>query len=164
MGKIIIAPHKEIPEGILVYLAGPQAYMPDWQSDAIAFLQINDSISIASPREARDARVAKTSEEQILHLEWEQYYREYAYQRGVMICWFPKQQEGFSQSKAMIEFGEVFARAYLQNAHLLVGIEPGFEGETYIRNLLASKKPAIDIAETLEMLCEKALIAAASLQ
>ena len=160
MGKIIVAPHKEIPEGALVYLGGVQAHVPDWHSDAIALLQINDSISIASPREARDARSAKTAEEQEKHFQWERYYSEYAYQRGVMLFWFPKEQEGFSQSKSMVEFGEAFTRAYLQNIKLLVGIEPGFEGEEYIRNILASKKISINVADTLESLCEQVLLSA----
>lgn len=163
MGKIIIAPHKEIPEGSLVYLGGPLAFSPDWHSDAIALLQINKLISIASPREARDIRVEKTPEEKIKYLEWKQYYSEYAYQKGVVMFWFPKEQEGSSESKAMFEFGEAITRTCLQNTKLLVGIEPGFEGDAFIRNIITSKKLTISIADSLEDLCEQVLITTVNL-
>lgn len=77
--------------------------------------------------------------------------------------WFPKEQEGSSESKAMFEFGEAITRTCLQNTKLLVGIEPGFEGGAFIRNIITSKKLTISIADSLEDLCEQVLITTVNL-
>jgi hypothetical protein len=161
MGKILIAPHTEPVSGPLIFLGGPIQGAPDWQSEAIGILSVNEHIDIASPRRAIEKRSDFSESDYEAQVLWEHKYLEEAARRGVTLFWLPKPIQEISgrayAQTSRFELGEALARHYLQKIPLVVGIEKGFSNERYVRITLKTKAPDVFIADTLEATCEKAI-------
>ncbi len=156
MGKIIIAPHRDITDGQLVYLAGPMFQTLDWHGDAISHLSINPRVDIALPQWATEKGEPTTDNEKKEHQAWQEDLLERATKRGVVMFWFPFTSEipiSQSQPYFLLSFiAEVFRQKPFR---LIVGIEEGNPEYEYIVAELDSY--AIPVCTSLEDACEEVL-------
>ena len=142
----------------VIFLAGPIQGAPDWQTDAMnLLLPYLQGAVIASPRRVV-APKDFVYEDQV---NWETRHLNLAGKNGVIIFWLAKESVQLAgRSYAQTTRAELFEwkeRHITQNAKLVVGIEPGFAGERYIRMRLSQDCPDIVIASTLEATCSQAI-------
>lgn len=121
-----------------VFLAGPIQGAPDWHEELKEKLKIGldgqvltKNIIIANPkRENLNDENFKYDEQ----VDWEKKYLERASDNGIVVFWFAMMEtDDSSRSYAQtsrFELGEIFERA---PENFVIGIEPGFNGERYIR-------------------------------
>lgn len=157
--ETIIAP--EYVENIskpVIFLAGPIQGADDWQTEAMNYIKSkNPNIIIASPRRDKFSRDFKYDEQ----VDWETHYLNEAAKKGGIIFWLAKEKEhiegrDYAQT-SRFELGEWKAKHEIYGVKLVIGIEPGFSGERYIRKRLSQDCPEIEIQDTLEATCQKAL-------
>ncbi len=162
MGKIIISPNEDDVQENLIYLAGPIFGAPDWQSDAVGLLGINDSVNVISPRQARDLSIPLSGKDEHAQICWEQKYLHRVMREGLVLFWFPKPQVGFLGEhygrQSFFELGEVVSASLLNKASLVVGFEDGFSHKSYIHETLMAKMPDLLIATSLPELCDQTLL------
>lgn len=172
---MIIFPPKEgydkiKAEDFVVFLAGPIQGAEDWQSEACGTLwdSFHDDYDpnplfgdrrlwIANPR-AKDWH--RDYEGQV---KWETAHLHSACWGGVIMFWCAKQQTHFCDrphgQTTRFELGEWIGRKDVlwaseeYNVRLVVGIEPGFSNESYIRSRLGALWPEMKIPSTLHETC-----------
>lgn len=160
MGTILISPNTEEVEDPIIFLAGPVNGAPDWQSDAIGHLSLNESIHIVSPRQARDESVPLSAQESKKQIEWEQHYLQKAMRDGVVLFWFAKplletKPLHFAQ-QSFFELGDILAKTQGKDV-VCAGIEEGFPGSEYLRATLQMKYPNLKVRASLSEVCDDAL-------
>ncbi len=160
MGIILISPNKKETLGPVIFLAGPVRSAPDWQSDAIGLLSVNQSVDIASPRQARDESVPLSSEEVIEQIAWEQSYMNIAREGGVVLFWFAKPRKGeespYYAQQSFFELGDTLAETG-GGTSICLGIEEGFQNGEYLMETVNRKYPNLIIHKTLTEVCDQAL-------
>lgn len=158
--EVIIAPEYKEANYPLVFLAGPIQGADDWQAQAIDTLHtLDSSITIASPR-----RTVWENPETFNHgeqVDWETHHLREAGMHGVIIFWLAKQSEltkhrAYAQT-TRAELFEWKEKHIHSGAGLVLGIEPGFSGERYIRRRFEQDCPDIPIHTTLQDTCEYAV-------
>lgn len=156
---LIIAPeYISNVEKPVVFLAGPIQGAVDWQSEAIKIMQAKgNDIIIASPRRASFEKDFKYDEQ----VDWETHFLNEAAEKGVIVFWLAKEHEHIAgrdyAQTSRFELAEWKVKHQLQGVKLVVGIEPGFSGERYIRKRLAQDCPDIQIQSSLEATCSKVI-------
>lgn len=156
---LIIAPeYASNVNKTVIFLAGPIQGAIDWQSDAIKIIQgKNKVVVVASPRRASFEKDFKYDEQ----VDWETHYLNEAAKKGVIMFWLAKENEhipgrDYAQT-SRFELAEWKVRHQLEGVKLVVGIDPGFSGERYIRKRLGQDCPDIEVQSSLESTCIKAL-------
>lgn len=134
----------------LIFLAGPIQGAPNWQEEAIAFLsgKLSNKYIVASPRSLRPV------DEYYGQADWEHYHLERA---DVVLFWLPRPLRLAFKERLHVLFLGIPSRPYAQTTRfefgwltcycrylsdrkkLLVGIEPGFSNERYIRHTIKNK-------------------------
>ncbi len=146
----------------LLFLAGPIQGAAPWQEEAITILRsLDSSLYIASPRSLNKDIPGWTYTKQV---DWETRYLNRAAAQGVILFWLAKEQlhhpdRAYAQT-SRFELAEWKERHRRSAAQLVLGIEPGFSGERYIRHRLAQECSDIVIHSTLVDTCENAVAAA----
>jgi len=150
-------------EGRLVFLAGPiQGAAPNWHSKAIVLINAgNQNLHIANPISSvigADFNYAK-------QVSWEVYTIRVSSAVGAIMFWMAKEEthlpeRAYAQTSRfeLAEWiGHFKTRKMFQPEReplkLIVGIEPGFSGERYIRFRLADDLPDFPVYSTLEDTC-----------
>jgi len=147
---------KENPLLPVIFLAGPIQGSEDWQKKAIEIIsKSSKDVIIASPR--RENITEKFVFED--QMDWETYHLKKAGEKGVVMFWLAKEIEhsckrAYAQT-SRIELGEWKKNHEIYEAKLVVGIEPGFTGERYIRRRLSQDCPDVPIFDNLEETCQK---------
>ncbi len=154
---LYIAPENAETDKPIIFLAGPIQGARDWQNDAIDFIHfLNPEVVIASPRRV----VFEDGHDTKVQVKWETAHLRRAGENGAVLFWLAKEEEhipGRSFARTTrIEFGEWMARHELTGSKLVVGIEDGFDGATYIRERL-EEYPDIPILSTLQDTCITAI-------
>lgn len=159
--KIIVRPPTFIEVTVpIIFLAGPILGADDWQREVIAILsKSNKDFAIASPRrliaEVDDITRGEFTEADFnAQITWEHKYLGLAARNGVTMFWLAKEAHiirgrAYAQT-SRFELGEAMVRHQLQNIKLVVGIEPGFQGEHYIRETFAGKTPRVPLCDSLQ--------------
>lgn len=162
MGKVIICPEfvSDIT-GPFVFLAGPIQGAPDWQSEAIEILRKESSINIASPRRIQLSSSDFEEKDYYQQINWEHYCLAYARANGVILFWFPREkvhhpERAYAQT-SRFELGREFEAHCMKLSRIIVGIEPGFSNERYLRYTISKYSPDIPLCNTLKETCERAL-------
>lgn len=159
MGKIIIAPEYENdPSSPLVFLAGPVRHAPDWQSNAIALLQVNRRINIASPR--RIHGLPDLDNDIRDQIAWEAHYKNKSLENGVILFWLPKPADAAPNTYALtscFELGELAALLLKDAARVVIGIDTHFTEARFMRDTLQAKIPSLKIHESLVSATSSAL-------
>lgn len=128
-----------------VFLAGPIQDAPDWQAEVIDALA-DRHIAIYNPRTPDPWHGDYAGQ-----VNWE---TDHLWQASIILFWFalpahpPREDRSYAQT-SRFEMGEWFARVSDGRHKLVVGIEPGFHGERYIRTR-ASGVPNITVCSSLE--------------
>ena len=154
MATVYTAPKKLLPVEFrpIVFLAGPVQGAKNWQDDAINYLKDAD-IVIANPRSAAtfgdDSKFDYTEQ-----INWE---HENLDRANVVLFWLAKEKEhictrAYAQT-SRFELGERLGIIRQDGyAHIVVGIEPGFTGASYIEHSL-KKKAHIQVYTSLIEVC-----------
>lgn len=154
--NVIVPGTDDMNNSQLVFLAGPIQDTEDWQIRAIDWLnehREDDNFIIASPRRNYE----KGEFDYDVQVNWESRHLSQAAKNGVIVFWLAK-QTNFNPTRSYaqttrFELAEWYTVARMDYATLVVGIEPGFTGERYIRERLYG----ITIHTTLEDTLSEAL-------
>ena len=160
MTKLIASPeYRDALKGPLIFLAGPVQGAEDWQSVAFDLLRELTDAHIASPR--RLGKFKKLSDkESRQQVEWEYFHLARAMIRGVILFWLAKEVESipgrsYAQTTRM-ELGKMITMHSVAGINVVVGIESGYSGETYVRFILDKDAPDIPIFNNLPGVCLQA--------
>ncbi len=151
-------------DGRVIFLAGPIQGGPNWQSTAGRLIHgYNPKIIVASPRRDYEADGLEFVYER--QVDWETHYLRAAGENGVVLFWLANQvQETPGRAYAQttrFELAEWKMKHQFEGAKLVVGIEPGFGNERYIRRRFAQDAPDVPILNSLEQSCRVAVELAA---
>jgi calcineurin-like phosphoesterase family protein len=153
----VIVPGKEgNPELFTIFLAGPIQDAPDWQSKAIDYLNAHrgdKTFQIACPR--KNYKEGEFNYD--IQVNWETKHLKMASENGVVLFWLAN-QETFNPTRSYAqttryELAEWVTKKELLDATLVVGIDPGFSGERYIK----MRNRHINFFDTLESTLDHAL-------
>jgi hypothetical protein len=155
MRQVITAPFDVELPGPVIYLGGPVLGADDWRKQAIQYLgEFAPEVHIASPR---SQKFDGNSDRQ---LGWETTFLHRAALNGVLLWWLAKEtlhrcNRCYAQA-ARFELGEWAARSHAGLARVVVGIERGFTGGSYVRRRLHLDYPNIPVCSTLRQTCAAA--------
>src|SRR4029077_2621862 len=128
-------PEIKTVSGPVVFLAGPIQGAASWQDEAINYFKSSESkFIIANPRRSDETWKFQYN----LQVDWETYYLERAGEEGVILFWLSKETV-HSCERAYAQTTRFELAEWLQKfktggcKHLVLGIEPGFTGDKYIR-------------------------------
>lgn len=144
-----------------IFLAGPIQGAPRWQDKAVELLSDTGTV-LASPRTSEDWHGDYYGQ-----VDWELHYLKRAYSTGCILFWLACQTEetpGRSYAQTTrFELGEWIGRAIGRNdpSGIVVGIEPGFTNERYLRHRIKQARQGLlwddfQIHSTLEDTCTAA--------
>ena len=165
--RIITAPEQPTTKTQpVLFLAGPIQGAPNWQAEAIDHITTaaglhRASLDIANPRRPIASMGEFTREMYVEQVRWEHHYLRIAGYRGVTLFWLAKEAqhvEGRSYGQTTrFELGEAVTLHRLAGQLVVVGIEDGFTGASYVRLTLAEKAPNIPIVKALDAACAEAV-------
>lgn len=163
MGKVLYPPNIVLCSRKVIFLAGPIQGAEPWQEKAIKIIQsLDSSIDIACPRRPVITKGDLRGDDYNAQVEWETHYLDRAGQYGVVMFWLAKESEhncarAYAQT-TRFELGEWKARhEFDSKVILVVGVEPGFTNEKYIRRRLFQDYRGINVWPTLQETCEAAV-------
>lgn len=157
----------------LIFLEGPIQGAPDWQAEAIGWLQENHpAIHIASPRSPMWEKSLSSEEAAVLfdiQQDWEHDYINYALNHGVALLWGEKEEvhhpeRAYAQT-SRVELGVTLISAVIRQragfgkygpVRFAVGLDPVFSNRNYISKML-SKRFCLPVHSTLENTLEAAI-------
>ena len=146
---LIQSPGEIEVEGPLIYLAGPISDAANWQSKAVRYLRkIDDTIHVAHPRGSRPYHTDIN-----IQYKWEQRYLNYASKQGVILFWLANPQSPAGPGYALRTLfclGEWLARP---DVDVVVGIEPDFPGEIYVRRRISEDFSRVPVCRDLRRAC-----------
>jgi hypothetical protein len=151
---IFLPPKIDAVNGPLVFLAGPIQGAPDWQAEAIRWLQTQaPDLAVASPRR----EYPPGAFEYAAQVAWETHYLRRASQRGLILFWLAREAvsvpgRSYGQT-TRFELAEWKVRHERDGVRLVVGIEEGFSGARYIRHRFGQDCPAVPLVAALEEAC-----------
>lgn len=148
----------------VLFIAGPIQGGPVWQSEAIDMIEsMTDDLILANPR-GDYSEIEFDYDQQV---EWEVEYMDRAARLGGALFWLAAQVEqgelddrGFYRAYAQTSRGELFEykmRHQLEGAKMVIGIEPGFGNERYIRKRFGKDCPGVHILDNLADTCLRAV-------
>jgi hypothetical protein len=160
MAEVFLPPAYRDWDGPVLFLAGPIQGAPDWQSDAISLLVRTPGVAIACPRRPGNANAdlsAAAYEEQV---KWEHHYLERAGLDGVLVFWLAREvthhcDRAYAQT-TRFELGEAVTLHRWKGIKVVVGIEQGFSGASYLKRTLRHKVPHIPLCSSLQHTCAAA--------
>ncbi|MCA9384371.1 MAG: hypothetical protein KC582_02705 [Candidatus Magasanikbacteria bacterium] len=140
----------------LIFLAGPIKNAPNWQAEAISiFLAMKPQPTIANPRGSDPWHGDYKAQ-----VDWERLHLNHACKYGVVLFWMSREashdcRRSYAQT-TRIEWGRVFERFLNQGARIAIGVETGFSGEKYIKDMIDTEAPALRINSDLTDTCYSA--------
>ena len=158
MGQILYPPNIIEISGGVIFLAGPIQGANRWQEEAIKIIQeLDDAPNIACPRRPTLIKKEFGKVDYEAQVDWETHYLRKAGLSGVVMFWLAKEFEhictrAYAQT-SRFELGEWKMRHERDAVKLVVGIEPGFTNESYIRRRLGQDCPNITICASLQETC-----------
>jgi len=170
-GKVLLPPHYETLESPLIFLGGPIKGAPYWHNEAIQIIQRNaNEINVASPSRRVDKKYLdanpthfkhSSNQEEWEQVDWESFYLNQASKNGTILFWLPLEEQHYCDrayaQTSRIEIGEWKTKHLENGCNLVIGFQPDFSGEQYLRYRLAKECPNIPICSTLEETCLKAV-------
>jgi len=174
MHKVFTPKDRIIPDGPLMFLAGPINGAPDWQERVIGTLLCEvPEIYIASPKMHLNLPQGVnplTSNTKFQYTtDWERHYLAEASKKGAIMFWLPKQaytmpvdsDTGFHKPYARDtrgELGEWRGRMISDpSIRLVIGGEEAFDGIDVIKRNFWAVKPDMPFYSTLEETCYAAI-------
>jgi len=151
--KAIRSPER-INSSDIIFLAGPIQGTWNWQESVIESLKdLESSFVIASPRRQKIDRKNFTDVTYNEQVDWE---TEYLRRAKIIVFWLAKEtkhdcKRAYAQT-TRFELAEwkLKYESNMTKFDLIVGIEPGFSGERYIRRRFEQDSPSTFICDSLE--------------
>jgi hypothetical protein len=158
MGQVIVVPNYDSFTGPLIFLAGPIQGASDWQTEAIEIIQaIDPAVNIANPRSPPPWHGDFTAQ-----VIWEHSHLASAGHHGVVMFWLAREAEHFCNrayaQTSRFELGWQMTLSKMNGNPIVVGIEPGFTNERYLRLALAREIPELPIFCSLYKTCLEAVL------
>ncbi len=158
MTRVVVSP-PDYPDldGPLVFLAGPIQGAPEWQVEALGLLGgFAPSLHVANPRR----NYLPGSFDYGTQVDWETHHLRRAGAAGCVLFWLAREARAipgrcYAQT-SRFELAEWKTRHERDGAKLVVGIEPGFSGERYIRHRFLLDCPGVPLCDSLEETCRRA--------
>lgn len=122
----------------IIFLAGPIQDAPEWHQIIIKSLtdKLGDkNVVIASPKILGEKPSDWSYQKQV---DWETEYLNKAANKGIILFWLPNSatqnlERSYAQT-TRFELSEWFTKHKMNNnINIVIGIEPGFHGERYIK-------------------------------
>jgi len=137
-------------KGPVIFLNGPIQGAPLWQPEAAKLAISQRPVVVASPRKVYEEETF-VYERQV---DWETHFRRRAAKFGAHLFWLARQVEetpgrSYAQT-SRIELGESKLLHERDGTKLVIGIEPGFGNERYIRRRFSQDCPDVPILDNLE--------------
>lgn len=146
-----------------VFLAGPIQGASDWQSEAYSNIiaqwqsdwesHIDKGLIVCSPRRNDDTWKFDYAQQ----VDWESYHLRAASEHGIIMFWLAKENQHFCDrayaQTTRFELGEWLAK---KPEKVIIGVEPGFTGERYVRHRFSKSHM---IHSSLEKTCEAVVTA-----
>ncbi len=142
----------------VVFIGGPIQGADDWQSRAIDYLTTsNEKLIVASPR---TLDMGKNIPYEV-QVDWETRYLNRASETGAILFYLAKERKhlcdrAYAQT-SRFELGEWKVRHERDNVKVVVGIEPGFSNERYIRRRLSQDCPDVPVFDDLYETCQEVI-------
>ncbi len=136
-------------DGQIIFLGGPIQGAPLWQPEAANLIHSRKDIIVASPR--KDYPEGTFVYER--QVDWETHYLGLAKKLGAVMFWLAKQAEdtpgrSYAQT-SRFELGEAKKDHERYGIKLIIGIEPGFGNERYIRRRFGQDCPSVPVLGSL---------------
>lgn len=136
----------EQTNGPTIFLAGPIQSAPDWHSDAVDYLtELYEKLEGTVEFDIASPKMLDKPEEFYYdkQVAWESHYLKNSADKGVILFWLanpiPEELDptrSYAQT-TRFELSEWFGKScYDESIKIVVGIEPGFHGERYIKQRL----------------------------
>lgn len=151
--NIIVPCYQPLYDRPLIFLAGPIQDGPDWQAIAMRTLRrFNGDVLLANPRGAMPWHG-----DYKLQVSWERTHLNHACRHGVVLFWMACEtshnpRRSYAQT-TRVEWGRVFERYLHNEARFVIGMEKGFSGEKYIRDMIDTEAPSVRIHRDLDETC-----------
>jgi len=166
VGKVLLPPNYQTFGGKLIFLAGPIQGAPSWHDEAIRIIQGRASeLNIASPSRDVDERYLAKNLTELnpslapgQRIDWETDYLGLASRTGSILFWFPLEETHYCDrpyaQTSRVEVSEWMTKSQRTGSHnMVVGFQPSFSGEDYLRYRFAKEDTKIPIYSTLEETC-----------
>ncbi|MAH47605.1 hypothetical protein CMI37_17420 [Candidatus Pacearchaeota archaeon] len=169
--KVLLPPHYENIQGPLIFLGGPIQGAPYWHNNAIQMIQNNsEKIDIASPSRRVDKIYLdanptsfrnSSNQEGWEQVDWETFHLNQASKNGCILFWLPLEVQHYCDrpyaQTSRVEIGEWKTKHLENGCNLVIGFQPDFSGEHYLRYRLTKECPDIPICSSLEETCLAAI-------
>lgn len=158
--RLVLPPNYPTVEGPVIFLAGPIQGASMWQTKAIEYIHSKaPQLWIASPRCGQ----FRTNDNFVYNeqVDWETTFLRRAADQGTIMFWLAKEEihhpeRAYAQT-TRFELAEWKIRHERGGINLILGIEPGFSNERYIRRRFGQDCPKIQVQDTLEATCQAAI-------
>jgi hypothetical protein len=153
---VLQPPEIRAVNGDVIFLGGPIQGAPNWQAKATQKIHsINGNLIIASPR--KDYKPGEFVYEN--QVDWETHFLARAAMQGAIMFWLANQEtptpgRSYAQT-TRYELSEWSMKHLILGAKVVIGIEPGFSNERYIRRRSQQDYPNIPILSSFDETCEK---------
>lgn len=150
MSELYIQPPEILEvEGPVIFLAGPIQGAPLWQPEAGRLIHAKSELVVASPRRDYEEG-AFVYDKQV---DRETHFLRRASRLGAVMFWLACQVDetpgrSYAQT-SRFELGEAKIKHERDNTKLIVGIEPGFGNERYVRRRFEQDCPQVPILDNL---------------
>lgn len=167
--EIINSPHEaqDPNHGLNIFLAGPILGTGDWQNEAgeiltrLAGMDLDPArhINVFNPRRPEFTDLKDFSDDTFYEqVDWEHEHLARTKALGIMVFWLanktiemPHRNFGLT---TLFELGEAIATHAISGTNpIVVGIEPGFTNEKYLRYTIEKKAPNVTLTSDLEATC-----------
>ncbi len=148
---------QDLGMGPLIFLAGPIQQAPNWQTEAIRILtSMQTRALIANPRGPEPWHGDYKAQ-----VDWERFHLNHACKYGIVLFWMAREtshdcQRNYAQT-TRVEWGRVFERHLNLGARIAIGVEEGFTGEKYIRDMVSTEAPTLCVNCRLSDTCLRAI-------
>jgi hypothetical protein len=162
--QLIYPPDYPDVAGPVVFLAGPIRGAPDWHPAAVRLLwSLDPHLHVANPNppDPPDSSEYAASFEYAAQVDWETHHLRRAAANGVILFWLAREETHFCDrayaQTTRFELAEWKVRHERDGTKLVVGVEKGFTGATYIRHRLGRDCPTVPVCDTLEETVRRAV-------
>lgn len=153
-----------------IFLAGPILGSWDWQEAANEYLtelSLNDTtdihINVCNPRRPEFKSITDFDDAMFYgQVDWEHVHLNLAKNNGVTLFWLANKTVIIPNRNycltTLFELGEAIGISEHQTNNLVVGIEPGFTNEKYLKYTIELKSPDSIVLDDLKETCMAAFI------
>ena len=159
----------ELTSAINIFLAGPILGTWDWQAAVQREFEywaetssMCQPINVFNPRRPEFTDLADFTDSTFYEqVDWEHHHLAEAQRNGITLFWLANKTKEMPHRNygltTLFELGEIVGNSATSSIPLVVGIEPGFTNEKYLRYTIKNKAPNAVMANTIKSTVEKVM-------